>query len=387
MQLPRCSRLPADLIFAASSSLPIREQSLSTLPGVVKVDGAERTAAMFSNQRVPSTAAAPRRRPRAPQQQQQQQQQPGGYLPPERDSLVHPMAAPVPVRASDVVSPSVWDLANTGGAGTGDGSIRGGGGAGPKGETFSSFGGSHIVAQTGGGGGSGGGYPRSQPAGVLLDGEGSSGCSSSSNGSTAAIMSASATLFSAEHRGAAWADSARRGIAHGNVPGNGSGHNPASQHGGTDVSLLGQQQATAHGVGSSNSRSSSSSPYACLGVAAAPPKRLKVHNSSAAMSVPPAGAARPVNLHLQGYAPLLGGVSPGMAAFGEAPAYNVPNTLADPAVGGIGLGELTSDAFGSVGDLSGGGVGASTVDVGSAWVDAVFDSESASSSPFLLNET
>lgn len=129
----------------------------------------------------------------------------------------------------------------------------------------------------------------------------------------------------------------------------------------------------------SSSSSSGSGSYDCqYAEAAAASKRLKTAGSSGGF----AGVARPVGQHLQGYASLFsgdGGANTSGASgnmFGGALAYGAPSKLGDSGIGGLGLGDLAGDSFGTGG-----------VDVGSAWVDAVFDSESASSSsPFLLND-
>ena len=146
-----------------------------------------------------------------------------------------------------------------------------------------------------------------------------------------------------------------------------------------EIYRQGHQEVPAPSVVSSHSSSSSGS-YDSQYTEAAASKRQKT-DSSAGMG----GVARPVGQHLQGYASLFSGDANGDASggasgntFGGALAYSASSKLGDSGIGGIGLGDLAGDSFGTIN---------SGVDVGSAWVDAVFDSESASSSsPFLLNK-
>lgn len=359
-----------------------REQSLSTLPGVLKVEGTDKAAGIFtSTQAVPPAAITPVRRPAC-------SQQPADRLPRPHTSAStsRTVAAPVPIRASEMVAPNIWDLANMGRGESGNGNSRGRGGAMTK--TSSSVQASGVAEQIGG------------AASVHVGGIGNSGATlaelldGESFGGTATMMSAGSTLFSGEteqqlpgwgntapgwpagggnprdigfsddraerigNMSRTWVDSADGNAAHGND---------------ADIYRQGQLQGSAPSVVTTTSSSSSSS-CARQYKGAAASKRLKIDSS---MSL--AGAARPnAQHHLQGYASLFGGDASAASGntFGGSPAYCASSKLGEPGIGGVGFGDLAGDRFGSSG-----------VDDGSAWVDAVFDSESASSSsPFLLND-
>eukprot|EP00903_Cladosiphon_okamuranus_P009612 g9150.t1 len=387
------------LIALHVAAVTLLVESLPTLPGVLRVEGADKTASIFTSaQAVPPTTITPARRPASVCPQQ-----PGSNarLPRQSSSPSQKMAAPVPIRASELVAPSMWDLADMGGQG-GDNvsSTRTGGGGGGGAAAGGGSGGqaSGTAGQNVGGASShagGSGYLGASPADLL----GVQGVDAVADGMAAMLpVPADSTVFSTEadqqlpcwegraSTGTAWPalgsrsqDLSRSGAGAGGCGGSiggaladSAGDGGAAQ-GGSDAGIYrqgqGQQQVSAPSVVSS--RGSTSSFYDCQYAEAAPPKRQKTETVS---SVGLAGVARPIGQHLQGYASLFGGDAspPSGNTFGGALAYS---KLGDTGIGGISLGDLAGDSFGTSG-----------VDVGSAWVDSVFDSESASSSPFLLNE-
>lgn len=378
-----------------------RKQSLATLPGVVQVEGAGKTASIFTSaQAVPPTAITPARRPASVCPQQ-----PAGSarLSRQYSSTSQKMAAPVPIRASEMVAPSIWDLANMGGGeGLDNGSSRRGEGAaagvGSGGQESGAAGQSVSGASSPAGGLR---YSGASPAdlmggeGVDVDVDGTAAMLSTSVDSTLFLTEADQQLpgwgSKAAAAATAWPALGSRsrdcskcgdgaygggGSSIGGAWADSADHGGATQ-GGSDAGVYrqgqgqGQQQVSEPSVVSSHS--STSSFYQCQYGEAGAPKRQKTDSS-----VGLAGVARPVGQHLQGYASLFGSdaSAPSGSSFGGALAYSAYSKLGDLGIGGIGLGDLAGDSFGPSG-----------VDVGSAWVDAVIDSESASSSsPFLLND-
>lgn len=314
------------------------------------------------------------------------------------------MAAPVPIRASDMVAPSIWDLANLGGTAVGNSSIRrgrGGGGAGggaggrPSTEPGSSLNACDVAASSSS---SGPMTSTSMPANVL-DGE---GC-----GTAAAMMAANSTLVSTQQHlqqrmqgcgneapgwptvamvsagysvsgdgrdrggsnGRTWTDSAGHSVAYGN--GNGTGNGTGNGEG-----ISGQgQHLSSRSIGSGSS--SSCSYYACQ-YAEAAAKRQRTDNSTPTLMAM-AGVDKPAG---QAYASLFGGgtsVTSGNE-FDGVLANGMSHTRGETGTtGGVCLDGF--DCYG-LGD-NGGGFGddcVGGVDVGSAWIDAVFDGESTSAS-------
>lgn len=396
---------------------------------MLRVEGADKTAGIFTTaQAVPPTAITPARRPTCSQQR-------GARSPGQHTSSAsrpsaspHPMAAPVPIRASEMIAPSIWDLADVGGGGSGNRNGNGRGGGGPAAAATGASSGVQAsgVATQGMGGapshaGGGLGYSGTTTtladplAGGSVDGIGGTGAMIVSEGSTlfstwgadqqpppgwgseataaAAAPAASATAASRWRDTSSGTGDGAVGDAGGDGGFGGTSIDSAGRsflHGSdTDADIYcrqGQQpQASAPSVVSSHnsqsSRSSSDSAYDFQHAEAAASKR---HKTGTSESVTVAGATRPTDQHLQGYSYAslfsgdsnFGAPSGNTSTFGGALAYSAPGKLGEAAFGGVGLGDLAGDGFGTSG-----------VDVGSAWVDAVFDSESASSSsPFLLND-
>lgn len=163
--------------------------------------------------------------------------------------------------------------------------------------------------------------------------------------------------------GSIWIDSAGHSIAYGKSDGAGEGCSSGQG-----------QHLSFDGMGSR----SISSYYACQYAEAAAKRQRAERSTPTPMAV--AGVTKPVG---QGYASLFSGdvSAPSGDEFGGVLAYGVSNAQVEAGIGGASFNGLVCDAFGGnsgLGDDDVSGEHADSVDVGSAWIDDVFDGKSVS---------